>query len=151
MHVGLWPEQKLSEPMGALETSLACLFGAYEISLNLLVLGGWRTEEKSRRKVLRIVYLELLEMQVPRKDPTEIGRFTAMTHQSNRVPNVHKIEIPTCIRCRLLIWGFKTLTALFGSPCNKDHGVLGSILGPPIYGSTHLCRVAEWVPGPGFL
>ena len=27
---------------------------------------------------------------------------------------------------------------LFGSPYNKDHSILGSILGPPIYGSLHM-------------
>ena len=28
----------------------------------------------------------------------------------------------------------------FGSPCNKDHQIFGSILGPPVYGSPHIWR-----------
>ena len=34
------------------------------------------------------------------------------------------------------------LYGCFGSPYNKDHNMFGSILGPPIYGSPHMCLLS---------
>ena len=31
--------------------------------------------------------------------------------------------------------------ALFGSPYNKDHSILGSILGPLLFGNSHRTRI----------
>ena len=44
------------------------------------------------------------------------------------------------------IWGFPKIRGpFFGSPCSKDHNLLGSILGLPIYGSPHM-RISAGAP-----
>ena len=35
------------------------------------------------------------------------------------------------------IWGFPKIGAHFGSPYNKDHSILGSVLRPPIFANFH--------------
>ena len=44
------------------------------------------------------------------------------------------------------MWGLQRLRTLFGGPYNKDHSMLRSILGPPVFGNSHvvppeLCRI----------
>ena len=43
--------------------------------------------------------------------------------------------------------GFQNLGALFGSPYCKDHSMLGSVLGPPVYGKSHIFQQRH-VPAP---
>ena len=41
--------------------------------------------------------------------------------------------------------GFPTIRALFGGPYNKEHSILGSILGPPICENSHVaCAYKDW-------
>ena len=36
---------------------------------------------------------------------------------------------------------------MFGGPCNKSPSILGSILGPPIVGNSHICLQSEFRVG----
>ena len=45
------------------------------------------------------------------------------------------------------IWWFQELGALFRSPSNGDHSILGSIFGHPVYGNSH--RFEVWAPNLG--
>ena len=52
------------------------------------------------------------------------------------------------------IWGFPNSGALFRSPYKTDYSILWSILGPSIFGNSHVCLdvvAIIWVYGPSGL